>query len=258
MKKLPIILTFASSLLLAACGGDPVPSSEPIPVYPESSDTSSPSSSSATPIETTIEAINDGEMDVGDMVVVSGVITSLGTTSDIVYDTFFIQDGTHAITVRSYVDKEKIVVGSSVTVTGKIGSIETIFYTLEVREGEGSLQASSQSYTYEDLTDISSVADLSANYGRHLTLSSLSFVSLYQEGRNIRFYAKYKDVQILFHFHTEATGEGENAYETFYAAISSTENPSSFSFSGPIVYTTDVEPNRLMVYHMSHVSLVEA
>lgn len=255
MKKLPLILTLASSLLIAACGpestsSDPAPvSSDPTPVSSE------PASSEVTPVAATIADIAAGKFTAGDYVTVSGIITSITTVGDpeSEYSSthFSLQDGSDAVTVFSYVGKDLIIVGDSVTVTGDFSVSEQLpnHLVLYARASNGSLVKSEQAYTYETLTTVSSLEELDAKYGCYASFSPISYVSAV-EGRAERFFnVSFNGVEFMMHI---SASEDEKMTE-FLAAIKSGTN---FKYEGPVSYITTSSSSRFLVRSLDSLTLL--
>lgn len=257
MKKFPLILTLASSLLLAACGGDPViSSSAPAPVSSnEPAVSSEPASSEAAPVVTTIADIVGGKHADGDYVTVSGIITVITTvgTSEYLSTDFSLQVGSDALTVYAYVNKDLVKVGSSVTATGVLSvstSVPNHLILHATSSNNGSIAISEQTYTYDVITTVSSLEELDSKFGCYAELSPISFVSAV-EGRAERFFnASFNGLEFMVHL---SASIGDEAIHEFVSAISSGTN---FKYVGAISYIVTSSASRFHIDSLDSVTLL--
>lgn len=255
MKKTTLIFPLAACLLLAACSGGgsssssttPAPSSEPASSSPSSSEvpqSSSSSSSEEAPVETTIEAIKTGKIGTFKRVIVSGVVTFIQSVSDSI-TRFYFQDGAYGIGVVAHENRDKIVVGNSITVNARTATTsETLTRVINVQEGYGSIEDSSKTYTCEAITSISSLEELSSKYGCWASLSPISYASSVDNDRI--FNASYNNLALRVQFQSELD---ETAVTEF---VNEVKAGKTFTYTGPIIYSQNFH-----VYSMDHVKLVE-
>lgn len=161
---------------------------------------------------------------------------------------FYIQHGDYALSARSYVDRESIVVGDSVDIIGELKDTGSDnHYLVESRGEEDSIAKSQTTYTYNTVNTLSSAEEMEEKFGCYASLSPISFAEA-EQNRYV-FKASYNNFD--FRIQLSATFIEETEREAFRSSI---EGGTSFSYTGALIYNNSV----LIIYSLDNVELLVA